>query len=186
MKLFGVFILVFTLGVAVVANQGSDYSTSYQYPFQGDGFGYVMPSGDGQYHPLHFTKDDLYYMTEAIYFEAATEPEECQMLVAEVILNRKADSRWNGTVKGVIWAKYQFSYTHDGKHEIMLDLDARKRIEAVAIKVLGGNVVDKSEGSLYYYNPNLANPDWDWSKIEKVMSCGHHDFYKDKQTKGDF
>lgn len=182
MKLFGLFILAFCVGVTVVANQGPvRIVVQPEIPTDWKTFTFAMPSGDGRYHPLHFTEDDLYYMTEAIYFEAATESQECQQLVAEVILNRRSDRRWAGTVKDVIWQKYQFSYTHDGKPEQMLDLDARKRIEQLAIKVLGGYVVDTSMGSLYYYNPDLASPDWDWSKIEKVGKCDDHDFYRDRQ-----
>lgn len=161
-------------------------NTHVEYPFLGDKNSFVRASADGKYHPLPFSADDLYYMTEALYFEAATEPEMCQMLVAEVILNRKMDSRWSNTVKGVIWDKYQFSYTFDGKPEQMLDLDARRRLEKVSAKVLGGHVKDLSNGALYYYNPDLANPDWDWDKIELVAKCADHVFYKDKDTDLDF
>ena len=154
-------------------------------PFRGEPSSYPLPSGDGKYHPLDFSESDLYYLTEAIYFEAATEPPECQSLVAEVILNRRSDPRWKETIKGVIWAKYQFSYTHDGKPEAMLDLDARMRIRNLAIEVLGGHRSDKANGSLYYYNPALASPDWDFSKIEKVVTCDGHDFYKDKELNRD-
>lgn len=191
MKLGSYFILFFGLVLVMSATAGFNQPENSRIiikerPFTSEPNSIVRANPDGRYHPLPFTAEDVYYMTEALYFEAATESPVCQEMVANVVFNRWYDSRWKGSIKDIIWAKYQFSYTHDGKPEHMRDLDTRKHLESIAIKVLGGNAIDNSQGSMYYYNPKLANPNWDWSKIEKVGSCDDHDFYKDKLTKEDF
>ena len=133
-------------------------------------------------HPLHYTKEDLYYMTEAIYFEARSEPLDCQAKVAMVIQHRFYSHKYPNRYREVVWQYKQFSYTHDGKSELMVDGAARAQAEAIAELVLGGYLLDTTEGSLYYFNPELANPVWK-DDYEYVVSCAKHDFYKTKTGK---
>jgi spore germination cell wall hydrolase CwlJ-like protein len=142
----------------------------------------IRPNLDGVYYPLQYSQEDLYYMTEAIYFEARSEPLECQEMVAQVIMVRVHDWYYPNTVKGVIWAKDQFSYTHDGETELMYNYGAKMMAQYVAHSVLSGLSVDTSQGSLYYFNPDLANPDWQ-DDYTFVTKCGKHAFYKRKETR---
>jgi N-acetylmuramoyl-L-alanine amidase len=85
-------------------------------------------------------------------------------------------------VKEVIWEDKQFSYTHDGKHETMDSEPNRYVAEVVAKQVLSGISLDTTEGSLYYFNPKLADPDWQHD-YTFVKSCGNHVFYKRKEVR---
>ena len=142
----------------------------------------ILPNPDGNYYPLQYSLEDHIYMTEAIYFEARSEPLECQEMVAHVIMTRVYDWYYPNTVKEVVWANKQFSYTHDGKNELMYDYKAKVLASETAHLVLSGLSVDTTAGSLYYLNPGLANPIWkdDYTFVTK---CGKHTFYKRKDIR---
>ena len=59
-------------------------------------------------------------LTQAIYYEAASEPDDGQRAVAQVILNRVAHSAFPNTVCGVVYqgservTGCQFTFTCDG------------------------------------------------------------------------
>jgi N-acetylmuramoyl-L-alanine amidase len=142
----------------------------------------VQPNIDGNYYPLQYTEQDLFYMTQALYYEAQGEPLECQEMVAHVIMTRVYDWHYLNTVKEVIWADKQFSYTHDGKSEHMNSDPDRYVAEVVARQVLSGASLDTTAGSLYYFNPDLADPDWQYD-YTFVTKCGNHVFYKRKETR---
>ena len=135
-------------------------------------------------HPLPYSEEDLYYVTQAIYFEAILEPEGCQLQVAQVIQTRYYSHKYPNTYREVVWQRGQFSYTNDGKNERMTNLRARAKAERVARLVLGGYSLDTTEGSLYYHNPNLV--DWEYKNAYQFVNrCGNHDFYKEI-SKGDW
>lgn len=134
-------------------------------------------------HPLQYSEEDLYFMTEALYFEARSEPVECQKLVAHVIASRVYSHLYPNTVVDVVWQHRQFSYTLDGKHEQMLDLEAKKIAEEVAKEVLGGYSLDVTEGALFYYNPTLATPKWK-DDYTVTQECGGHLFLRIKTDRG--
>ena len=136
----------------------------------------------GTLHPLEYTEEDVYYLTQALYFEDALGPVECQLMIGHVIQTRVYSEKFPNTYKEVIWQHKQFSYTHDGKHERMPMEGTRRRLEGIAKLVLGGYSVDLTEGSLYYYNPDLANPDWK-DDYQVVKKCGKHLFLKEKDTR---
>lgn len=133
-------------------------------------------------HPLEYSGEDVFYMAQAIYFEAILEPEKCQLQVAHVIDTRRYSSKFPNTIREVVWQPKQFSYTADGRHERMTDIEARTLAERIAKLVLGGYSLDTTEGSLYYYNPDLADPSWKDS-YQVVNKCGKHLFLKEKETK---
>jgi spore germination cell wall hydrolase CwlJ-like protein len=140
---------------------------------------YTLPQ-----HPLEYSVEDVFYLAQAIYFEARSEPEECQFQVAHVIDTRRYSYGFPNTIKEVIWQGKQFSYTEDGKHERVSDTTAWDESVRIAKLVLGGYSLDTTEGSLYYYNPDLANPTWK-DGYQVVNKCGKHLFLKDKD-KGDW
>ena len=145
--------------------------------------GAIKPNYDGKYYPLQYTLEDHYFMTQALYYEAQNEPFECQRMVAHVIMARKYDWHYPNTIKSVIWQPKQFSYTHDGKPEAMTDRLGLYIAEMIATEILSGIDLDKTEGSLYYFNPDLADPDWK-EDYQYVITCGGHTFYKRKDKKG--
>lgn len=142
------------------------------------------PSGGltGPLTPLEYTQEDLDMMTQALYFESQKEPKECRRMVAHVIMTRKYDWAYPNTIAEVVWEKAQFSYTRDGKPERMTSIIEERKAREVAREVLGGYVVDNTEGALYYYNPYLANPVWK-DDYEFVTQCGKHVFLKKRGNK---
>jgi len=53
----------------------------------------------------------IFWLTINVYHEARNQPEQGQILVCKVVLNRVKDKRWPSTVKGVVWQHKQFSWT---------------------------------------------------------------------------
>ena len=124
-----------------------------------------------------YTSDDLYYLAEALYFESSVESLECQAQVGYTVLNRV--KRRKQSIRAVIWANRQFSYTQDGKHERMTNRPARERAFAVAKLVLNGWAIDRTKGGEYFVNLSLA-PNWKYKDIfKKTMKCDYHTYYKE-------
>lgn len=133
--------------------------------------------------------DDLYYLAEAIYFEARSEILACQIIVAQSIMNRVDQDRFPDTIKEVIhqtgWSKKynkevcQYSYTCDGKSNKMTNIKSEIRSYQVASMVLLGEVPDLSEGADHYYAHDIATPSWD-SSLEDRYVCDNHTFGKVK------
>lgn len=122
-----------------------------------------------------YSEEDLYYMAEAIYFEARGESMDCQAQVAYVILNRSRHRKTS--IKETIYQPYQFSYTKDGNHEKMTDEDARQVAQSIATLALNGYAKDRTRGAMHYYNPSMV--DWKFKDDYKyVMTCGLHDFHE--------
>lgn len=133
-----------------------------------------------------YSSDDLKYLSEAIYFEARSEPVECQEIVAQVILNRVEQKRFPNTIKEVVHYKKrntrgnwvcQFSYYCDGKSDVMRNIDAEIRSYQVASKVLLRKTPDLSKGADHYYAHNLVYPYWG-PKLKETYQCANHTFGK--------
>jgi len=62
-----------------------------------------------------YTDDDHIALACNIYFEARNESIEGMMAIVAVTMNRVASPNYPNTVHEVVWARKQFSWTHDGK-----------------------------------------------------------------------
>jgi spore germination cell wall hydrolase CwlJ-like protein len=125
---------------------------------------------------------ELYALTEAIYFEARSEPIAGQIAVAQSILNRVNSKHYPDTIEGVVHQQKrgicQFSYYCDGKTDRMTDIVSEAEAERVALMVIHGTVpVDLTEGSDHYYSTIIAPPYWADSMEFKVQ-IGKHRFYR--------
>ena len=78
----------------------------------------------------------------AIYFEARSEPVEGQMAVAQVVMNRVANTRYPSEVCEVVKQKYQFAFYWDGKPETVHNKDAWGTAFIYASAVYSGLVPD--------------------------------------------
>lgn len=65
-----------------------------------------------------FRNDDRIALACNIYFEAHTEGYKGMLAVATVTMNRVGSPHYPDTVREVVWAWKQFSWTHDGKVDI--------------------------------------------------------------------
>lgn len=66
------------------------------------------PAPESRYPGLELTQEDKHLLAKLICMEAASEPFEGQQAVAEVVLNRLASGRFQGSIYNIIHAEGQF------------------------------------------------------------------------------
>lgn len=127
-------------------------------------------------------------LTDAIYYEAANEPDAGQRAVAQVILNRMRHPTYPNSVCGVIYqgseraTGCQFSYSCDGS---MARVPARAswlRAQRVAAQALAGSVY-APVGMATHYHATYVYPYWAPS-LNFVGTIGAHRFYSWKGSAG--
>ncbi len=124
----------------------------------------------------------LQCLTEAIYYEAATEPLDGQRAVAQVVLNRLRHPAYPNTVCGVVFQGHerrtgcQFTFTCDGSlgRAPVASLWAQAR--RVAEEALAGAVY-RPVGWATHYHANYVVPYWA-SSLVKSANVGTHIFYR--------
>ena len=128
-------------------------------------------------------------MTQNIYWEAASEPFEGKVAVAQVTMNRVADGRFANDVCGVVYQKNvfydrvvcQFSWYCEGTHRVRPVHPALWReSEEVAKKVMMEGFRLPSMKEALYYHADYVNPQWGKPKIDKI---GRHIFYRERERK---
>ena len=125
-------------------------------------------------------------LTRNIYWEAASEPFEGKVGVAQVTLNRVESGKFASTVCGVVYQKNtfyqkvvcQFSWYCEKPHKIRpVHAALWKESEEVAKKVLLEKFRLPSLENAMFYHADYVSPGWKLPRIEKI---GHHIFYGDK------
>jgi len=131
-------------------------------------------------------QSDVECLTEAVYFEARSEPFVGQLAVANVIMERVRDHRFPPTVCEVVhdgryWEgvpvrnRCAFSYWCDGKLEIMEDKQALKIALSVAKMAIDNVVYEEIQGATFYH-ASYVNPYW-INKLQFITRIGKHLFY---------
>jgi spore germination cell wall hydrolase CwlJ-like protein len=125
-------------------------------------------------------------LTKNIYWEAASEPFEGKVGVAQVTMNRVESGKFASSVCGVVYQKNvfyekvvcQFSWFCETTHKIRpIHKPLWLESEAVAKKVLlEGFRLPSLENALFYH-ADYVSPGWKLPRIEKI---GRHIFYGDK------
>ncbi len=129
---------------------------------------------------------ELDCLTRNIYWEAASEPFEGKVGVAQVTLNRVESGKFAPTVCGVVYQKNvfyqkvvcQFSWFCETTHKVRpIHKPLWLESEAVAKKVLlEGFRLPSLENALFYH-ADYVSPGWKLPRIEKI---GRHIFYGDR------
>lgn len=120
-------------------------------------------------------------LATAIYYEAASEPEEGQRAVAQVVLNRVRHPAFPNTVCGVVYqgseriTGCQFSFTCDGSMARLPSRAGLARAQRIATEALSGTVA-KTVGNATHYHANYVVPYWS-PTLDKVATIGAHIFY---------
>jgi hypothetical protein len=121
-------------------------------------------------------------LSEALYFEARGESVKGQIAVAEVILNRVDDPAYPDSVCGVVnqgtGRKHacQFSYTCDGRAEVVNEQSAYDRAAKIARLLMDGMPRDLTKGATHYHATRVRPS---WSKhLLKTAKIGSHVFYR--------
>ena len=128
-------------------------------------------------------------LTAAIYYEAASEPDQGQRAVAQVVLNRVAHPSFPNTVCGVVYqgsersTGCQFSFTCDGSLARVPSRFFWSRARDVAASALSG-FVEPSVGLATHYHTNAVHPYWAPS-LHFLTTIGAHRFYSLMGRAGD-
>ena len=121
-------------------------------------------------------------LTMAIYYEAATEPDDGQRAVAQVVLNRVAHPAYPNTVCGVVFqgsersTGCQFTFTCDGSLARRPAAYWWDRANRVARAALSGYVF-APVGLATHYHTLQVHPSWDMS-MQPVITVGAHRFFR--------
>lgn len=125
-------------------------------------------------------------LTRNIYWEAASEPFEGKVGVAQVTLNRVESGKFANSVCGVVYQKNvfyekvvcQFSWYCETTHKIRPIHQALWReSEEVAKKVLLEGFRLPGLKEALFYHADYVSPNWRLPRIEKI---GRHIFYGDR------
>ncbi|PXW70874.1 cell wall hydrolase [Loktanella sp. PT4BL] len=121
-------------------------------------------------------------LAEALYFEARGESVRGMFAVGEVIMNRVDSSAYPDSLCAVInqgtGRRYacQFTYTCDGKPEVIAELRSWERVGKVARMLIDGAPRALTGGATHYHT-KAVNPSWA-QRFPRTASIGFHYFYR--------
>ena len=121
-------------------------------------------------------------LAKAVYYEAASEPDQGQAAVAQTVLNRVRDPGFPKSVCGVVFqgsrlpTGCQFSFTCDGSLARGPSASGWARAMAVARRALNG-FVEPSVGYATHYHADYVRPYWAPTLV-KLNQIGAHIFYR--------
>lgn len=120
-------------------------------------------------------------LAQAVYYEAALEPEQGQRAVAQVVLNRVRHPAYPNTVCGVVYQGWnqkvcQFSFTCDGALLRQPQANLWRSARAIARDALAGREVAEV-GTATHYHADYVVPYWAF-KLGKITTIGRHIFYR--------
>lgn len=127
-------------------------------------------------------------LAKNIYWEAASEPFEGKVAVAQVTMNRMESGKFPDTVCGVVHQKTafydkvvcQFSWLCENTYQTKpIHQKLYKESEEVAKMVMLEGFRLTSVKSALYYHADYVNPKWN---KERITQIGRHIFYKDKNA----
>ena len=127
-------------------------------------------------------------LSDAIYYEAANEPDDGQRAVAQVIINRMRHPTYPNSICGVIYqgserqTGCQFSYSCDGSMARTPARPAYLRGQRVAMAALTGSVY-APVGMATHYHATYVYPYWAPS-LNYLGTIGAHRFYSWKGSAG--
>jgi len=120
-------------------------------------------------------------LTDALYYEAANEPEQGQRAIAQVVVNRVRDRHFPKSVCGVVyegWERHtgcQFSFVCDGSiRRRPADPAVWNRLRPLAVDALSGHVEPEVGTSTHYY-ATYVHPNWTRT-VSQVTEIGKHVF----------
>jgi hypothetical protein len=126
---------------------------------------------------------DLISLACNIYHEGRGESLEGQIAIINVTLNRVNAGEYLDSIAGVVWERVrgipQFSWTSKYKNQKVRNETAWERSMMLARFAIDGEIVDITNGSLYYHVTTLDNDNVDWFKtaLNHRIDIGRHSFY---------
>ena len=150
------------------------------------------------------THPELYCMAKNIYFEAKSELEAGQYAVADVVLNRVADSRFPNSICEVVYEgihreswktkqhadladhkriyipkrhQCQFSWYCDGKSDKIKDGDAWRKSQEIAYRIVRERKFRGVTQGSTHYHATYVSPKWA-PELNLIGRIGTHIFYR--------
>jgi hypothetical protein len=121
-------------------------------------------------------------LAQAIYYEAASESEDGQRAVAQVVLNRVRHPAWPNTVCGVVYqgpmragGGCQFTFTCDGSLMRSAGGPVWIRARMLAAEALAGRAF-APVGLSTHYHTTAVFPSWA-PRLQRTALIGAHQFY---------
>ncbi|SFO10089.1 Cell wall hydrolase CwlJ, involved in spore germination [Cohaesibacter marisflavi] len=130
-----------------------------------------------------YTKKQKTCLANAIYFESRSEPEDGQIAVGQVVLNRVKNPAYPNSICGVVYQNQhkrnacQFSFACDGIPDRVRSKKAWELAQKLADEVVNEEVWLKSVGSSTHYHATYVHPKWART-MKKRKKIGLHIFYK--------
>jgi spore germination cell wall hydrolase CwlJ-like protein len=121
-----------------------------------------------------------------VYHEARSEPEEGQLAVAAVTLNRVRSEDFPDSVCGVVKQggeqlhRCQFSWWCDGKSDRPTEAKAWNNAKRISRLALLGMTDDPTNDALYYH-ASYVQPRWS-RKMQQTARIDQHLFYRPKSV----
>jgi spore germination cell wall hydrolase CwlJ-like protein len=119
-------------------------------------------------------------MAKNLYYEAAMEPYEGKLAVAQVVMNRTQNKNYPSDVCGVVYQKTgetcQFTWTCEKSYPVRNEY-AWEEAVLVAKKALTEPIIHKeiAKAKVIFYHATYVHPGW--SNIHPVKVIGNHVFY---------
>lgn len=117
-------------------------------------------------------------LADNIFHEARGESVRGQEMVAQTTLNRVSSSRWPNNVCGVVYQKYQFSWTinNPGRN---LDTVQKQRSYERAMNIAKRFIAHdpKITNADHYYAHRKVTPEWK-ERLTTVAVVGNHTFMR--------
>lgn len=118
-----------------------------------------------------------------LYHESRGESDIANVMVLNTVLNRANSPHFPNTICGVVKQPYQYSWTNDGRSDVM-----RNRVQVDRLtKLVDNYLINKnvylsvSQGVDHYHTTNIK-PFWSKSeRMEMVAVIDNHIFYRRKE-----
>lgn len=133
--------------------------------------------------PVATREREMKCLAEAVYFEARSEPEQGQIAVAQVVLNRARHENYPGSVCGVVYQnahRYlgcQFTFACEGKRLRITEPESWRVAQRVAEAVVSGSAYLADVGAATHYHADYVRPHWA-RRLKRMEVVGRHTFYK--------
>ena len=114
-----------------------------------------------------------------VYWEARNQSIAGQVAVAQITMNRVANSKYPNDICGVVHELNQFSWYWDGNSDVPTEIRAWKTAQLVAMGVLAGSGHKELMNiDITNYHAVYVSPYWKY-KMEMVVEIEDHVFYID-------
>ena len=124
---------------------------------------------------IKISKQDFECLAKNIYYEAGVEDYTGKIAVAQVTWNRVRHGRWGKSICRVVYAKKQFSWTHQNKPAPRGPLWRASR--EAAQDFVNGMRHHALKGSKYYHAVYINAPVWT-KPMTELATIGQHVFYR--------